>query len=47
LEYSTKPLALSRRLCLIITLVKPQLQPTFSRHHKGIADAGRPPSLLA
>ena len=26
---------------------KPQLQPTFRRHHKGVARAGRPPSLLA
>jgi hypothetical protein len=43
----TKSLALSRRLCLIITPVKPQLQPTFYRHHKGVAGAGRPPSLLA
>jgi hypothetical protein len=36
-----------RRLCLILTPVKPQLQPTFRRHHKGVARAGRPPSLLA
>jgi hypothetical protein len=47
LRYSTKSLALSRRLCLIITPVKPQLQPTFCRHHKGVVGAGRPPSLLA
>jgi hypothetical protein len=32
----TKSPALSRRRCLI-TPVKPQLQPTFRRHHKGVA----------
>jgi hypothetical protein len=30
-----------------VTPVKPQLQPTFRRHHKGVAGAGRLPSLLA
>jgi hypothetical protein len=43
---STAPLAISRRLCLIMTTIKPQ-RPTFCHHHKGVARAGRPPFLLA
>jgi hypothetical protein len=38
-----KSLVLSRRLRSIITPVKPQLQPTFCHHHKGVARAGRHP----
>jgi hypothetical protein len=41
LYYSTAPLAISRRLCLIITPIKPQLRLTFYHHHKGVARAGR------